>query len=85
GRVRMLYRAAGHDEKHLVYFGMAGSDDGYRFERTSTEPIFGPSVDGFDAGCVEDPRVVKVGEFYYISYAVRAQPPGQYWLGDAAP
>lgn len=85
GRVYMLYRAAGHDEKHRVYFGMAVSDDGYRFERTSSDPIFGPSDDGFDGGCVEDPRVVKIGQFYFITYAVRAQPPGQYWLGDEAP
>ena len=85
GTFRMLYRAAGHDEEHKVYFGLASSQDGFEFERLSDEPVFGPSVNGFDAGCVEDPRVVKIGEFYFVTYAVRAQPPGQYWLGDDAP
>ncbi|MEM9295880.1 MAG: glycosidase [Planctomycetota bacterium] len=85
GRVRMLYRAAGHDEQHKVYFGMAESDDGLNFRRVSDEPVFGPSLDGFDAGCVEDPRVMKIGDMYFVTYAVRAQPPGQYWLGDDAP
>lgn len=85
GKVRMLYRAAGHDAQHKVYFGLAESEDGLNFKRVSDEPVFGPSEDGFDAGCVEDPRVIKIGEFYYVTYAVRAQPPGQYWLGDDAP
>ncbi|MEM9752037.1 MAG: glycosidase [Planctomycetota bacterium] len=85
GTIRMLYRAAGHDEQHKVYFGLAESRDGFHFTRVSDEPVFGPSEDGFDAGCVEDPRVMKIGEFYYVTYAVRAQAPGQYWLGDDAP
>jgi len=85
GRVRMLYRAAGHDEQHKVYFGMAESDDGLHFRRVSDRPVFSPSQDGFDAGCVEDPRVIKIGEMFFVTYAVRAQAPGQYWLGDDAP
>lgn len=85
GKIRMLYRAAGFDDQHKVFFGMAESDDGLNFRRVSDQPVFSPSVDGFDAGCVEDPRVLKIGEFYYVTYAVRAQPPGLYWLGDASP
>jgi predicted GH43/DUF377 family glycosyl hydrolase len=85
GTVRMLYRAAGNDEQHKVYFGLAESANGFNFKRVSDEPVFRPSEDGFDAGCVEDPRVIKIGDFYYVTYAVRAQPPGQYWLGDDAP
>jgi predicted GH43/DUF377 family glycosyl hydrolase len=78
--VNVLYRAAGYDPRHKIYFGLAKSKDGYNFERVADEPIFGPSVDGFDAGCVEDPRVVKMGEYYYVTYACRAAPPGQYWI-----
>ena len=51
-----------------------------RFERVSNQPVFSPSQDGFDAGCVEDPRIVKIGDWYYITYATRPFPPGQYWL-----
>jgi beta-1,2-mannobiose phosphorylase / 1,2-beta-oligomannan phosphorylase len=78
--VCMLYRAAGHDVKHQVFLGLARSQDGFNFERCSDEPVFGPSIDGFDAGCVEDPRVIRFGDYYYITYAARTTPPGQYWI-----
>jgi len=79
GTVYMLYRAAGEDVEHKVYFGLAVSKNGYDFERVSDEPVLGPSENGFDAGCVEDARIVKFGEYYYVTYASRMFPPGQYW------
>ena len=79
GQVKLLYRAAGNDHEHKIYFGLATSENGYDFKRVSDAPVFGPSVDGFDAGCVEDPRIVKMGDYYYITYATRIFPPGQYW------
>jgi predicted GH43/DUF377 family glycosyl hydrolase len=79
-QVMMLYRAAGEDEAHRIHFGLATSNDGYHFERASDRPVFSPSVDGFDAGCVEDPRIIKIGDWYYITYASRPFPPGPYWL-----
>ncbi len=60
GQVVMLYRAAGQDPEHRISFGLATSADGYHFTRASDEPVFGPSHDGFDAGCVEDARVIKL-------------------------
>lgn len=83
GKVMMLYRAAGNDPQHVVRFGLAESDNGLDFHRVSDEPVFSPSVDGFDAGCVEDPRVVIIDSWYVITYAVRPFHPGQYWIvGD---
>ena len=79
GLFYMLYRAAGNDAEHVIRFGLATSKDGYNFERTSDQPVFGPSTDGPDSGCVEDPRIVKFGEEYYVTYAYRPCPPGQYW------
>lgn len=79
GEVLMLYRAAGEDPQHRIYFGLAKSTDGYHFERASSEPVFGPSADGFDAGCVEDARIIKLGGTYFITYATRPFPPGEYW------
>ncbi|MCE5184660.1 MAG: hypothetical protein LLF76_00850 [Planctomycetaceae bacterium] len=76
----MLYRAAGHDSEHVIRFGLAVSLDGFSFTRVSDHPVFAPSQDGFDAGCVEDPRIVRMGEHYYITYASRPFAPGQYWL-----
>jgi predicted GH43/DUF377 family glycosyl hydrolase len=79
-QVLLVYRAAGNDPEHRIHFGLATSKDGYTFERASDLPIFSPSADGFDAGCVEDARVIKIGEWFYITYASRPFPPGQYWL-----
>jgi predicted GH43/DUF377 family glycosyl hydrolase len=80
GAFRMLYRAAGHDSDHVIRFGLATSKDGFHFERFGSDPILEPSVDGPDAGCIEDPRIVKLDGHFYITYAYRAHKPGQYWL-----
>ena len=76
GTVYLLYRAAGADPEHKIHLGLAVSNDGYNFERTSDQPVFSPSVDGFDAGCVEDPRIVRMGNYFYVTYACRPFPPG---------
>ena len=46
----LIYRAAGHDEKHIVVLAMAKSKDGFHFERCSDEPLFAPEATGPDAG-----------------------------------
>ncbi|MDR2003149.1 MAG: glycosidase [Prevotella sp.] len=79
GTFYMLYRAAGNDAEHVIRLGLAISKNGYDFERASSEPVFSPSADGPDSGCVEDPRIVKFDDDYYITYAFRPYPPGQYW------
>ena len=79
GLFTMLYRAAGDDAAHVIRFGLATSRDGFHFERTHAEPILSPSVDGPDAGCIEDPRIVKLDGHYYVTYAYRAHQPQQYW------
>ncbi|PWJ43154.1 glycoside hydrolase family 130 protein [Sediminitomix flava] len=79
GKFYMLYRAAGDDEEHKIHIGLAESTDGFHFERPLDTPVLSPSVDGPDSGCVEDPRVVKFGDAYYMTYAYRAFAPGQYW------
>ncbi|MFT7198040.1 MAG: putative GH43/DUF377 family glycosyl hydrolase, partial [Marinoscillum sp.] len=75
----MLYRAAGNDEGHVIRFGLATSTDGVNFERQSNDPVLGPSEQGPDMGCVEDARIVKFDDYYYVTYAFRPFPPGQYW------
>ncbi|MGQ0645284.1 MAG: glycosidase [Elusimicrobiota bacterium] len=79
GLVRLLYRAAGDDREHKIHFGLAESPDGFRFTRVSDRPVFSPSADGYDAGCVEDARITKMGDFYHVTYAFRPFPPGRYW------
>jgi predicted GH43/DUF377 family glycosyl hydrolase len=80
GEVVMLYRAAGEDAEHRIHLGLAVSKDGYNFKRASDVPVFTHSADGLDGGCVEDARIIKMGDWYYVTYATRAYPPGQYWL-----
>ncbi len=75
----MLYRAAGNDDEHVIRLGLATSKDGFHFERISDQPVFGPEANNFDSGCVEDPRIVKFDSEYYVTYAYRPFPPGQYW------
>ena len=66
--------------QYKCYFGLATSSDGYNFERLSDKPVLGPSADGFDASTIQDPRMVKMGEYYYITYACRFFPFGQFWM-----
>lgn len=82
GEVRLVYRAAGDDEEHRVHLGMAASTDGYTFARTGREPILSPLEGSIDAGCLEDPRIVKVGDWYYLTAATRPFPPGRYWENE---
>jgi len=79
----MLYRAAGDTEMHHIYLGLAKSKDGFHYERQSDKPVFAPSVDGPDAGGVEDPRLIKMGDWYYLTYAARPYAPGRYWSYEA--
>jgi len=79
GTFYLLYRAAGNDKDHVIRFGLATSKDGYNFKREMNVPCFGPSTEGPDSGCVEDARIVKFDDYYYITYAFRPFPPGQYW------
>ena len=79
GKFYLYYRAAGNDEAHHIHIGLAVSDDGFHFNRVSDKPVLSPTKDNFDAGSVEDPRIVKIGREYYMTYAFRPYPPGQYW------
>lgn len=82
GTFYMLYRAAGADADHVIRLGLATSTDGFHFERACPQPVFEPAIDAPDSGCVEDPRIVRFGEDFYVTYAYRPFPPGQYWKMD---
>jgi predicted GH43/DUF377 family glycosyl hydrolase len=76
GKVHLIYTATG-DLKydHILYQGLAVSEDGYHFRRVSDEPYIAPSPDtfhGFDAGSVEDARIVKIDDTFYMTYMARA-------------
>ncbi len=79
-QVLLLYRAAESHPEYKCYFGLATSRDGYHFERVSTQPVLGPSVEGFDGATIQDPRIIKIGEWFYVTYACRHYPFGQFWI-----
>ena len=78
----MVYRAAGNDKTHLIHLGLATSKDGINFTRCSDKPLLSGDPNGLDAGGCEDPRLVKMGDYFYLTYASRPFPPGQYWRED---
>ncbi len=78
-KVHLLYRAGPDNDRHPIYLGLAESGDGFTFRKAGKGPVFGPSEDGFDAGCIEDPRIVRIGGVFYVTYAARMAPPGPYW------
>lgn len=78
----MIYRAAGNDKTHLIHLGLATSKDGINFKRESNSPLLSGDSNGLDAGGCEDPRLIKIGDYFYLTYASRPFPPGQYWRED---
>lgn len=82
GTFYLLYRAAGNDPEHYIHIGLATSKDGFNFKRFQDKPVLSPTIGSFDGGSVEDPRVVKFGGEFYMTYAFRPYPPGQYWKYD---
>jgi beta-1,2-mannosidase len=65
GKVVMLYRA--QDENGTSRLGYAESTDGIHFARRP-EPVLSPETDYEKDGGVEDPRLVKFGDIYYLTY-----------------
>src|SRR5664279_323865 len=77
--VLLLYRAAESQPDYKCWFGLAKSRDGYHFERASDQPALSPSIEGFDGATIQDPRIIKMGDWFYVTYACRHYPFGQFW------
>jgi len=75
--ILLLYCASEARPEKKSSFGLAISTDGHHFERVSDEPVFLPSRNGFDGGTIQDPRMVKMGDYYYITYACQCYPLGR--------
>ncbi len=65
GKFVMLYRA--QDQAGASRLGYASSDDGIYFTRRP-KPVLVPEADYEKDGGVEDPRLVKIGPDYYLTY-----------------
>ena len=64
-RFVMLYRA--QDANGTSRLGYAESADGIHFERRA-QPVLSPDADYEKDGGVEDPRLVRFGDTYYLTY-----------------
>jgi len=65
GKVVMLYRA--QDRNGTSRLGYATSTDGIRFTRRP-EPVLSPETEYERDGGLEDPRLVKIDDTYYLTY-----------------
>jgi len=65
GKIVMLYRA--QDASGTSRLGYAESNDGTHFARRS-EPVLSPETEYEKDGGVEDPRLQKFGDTYYLTY-----------------
>jgi predicted GH43/DUF377 family glycosyl hydrolase len=65
GKFIMLYRA--QDAAGTSSLGYAESTDGIHFTRRA-EPVLSPETDYEKDGGVEDPRLQKFGDTYYLTY-----------------
>jgi predicted GH43/DUF377 family glycosyl hydrolase len=65
GKFVMLYRA--QDASGTSRLGYAESHDGIHFTR-HPQPVLSPETDYERDGGVEDPRLQKIGDIYYLTY-----------------
>ena len=65
GKYVMLYRA--QDAQGTSRLGYAESPDGIHFERRP-QPVLSPEAEYEKSGGVEDPRLVKLDDTYYLTY-----------------
>lgn len=70
GKYLMLFRA--HRDNGRSILGLAESDDGFRFV-ARPEPFMVPSTEGvfaeYEAFSVEDPRICRIDDEYFITYS----------------
>lgn len=81
GKFVMLYRA--QDKSGTSRLGYATSTDGVNFVRRP-EPVMTPDTDYEKDGGIEDPRLVKIGDIYYLTYTAYNKKDAQLCLATSA-
>jgi predicted GH43/DUF377 family glycosyl hydrolase len=85
GRFTMYERTAGSLRPHHCYVGALESEDGVHFRHLSNRPVLTPEMVGSKYGSVQDPRVVKIENTYYMTFAFRRFTWSVYPTGLGAP
>jgi predicted GH43/DUF377 family glycosyl hydrolase len=67
----MLERACSSLAPLHCQFGLLRSRDGFRFRHVRREPVFTAAQLGTPQGTIEDPRVVKMGRTFVMTYVHR--------------
>jgi predicted GH43/DUF377 family glycosyl hydrolase len=71
GKFYMYERTAGSLRPHHCFVGLLESEDGVHFRHLSDKPVLSPEMVGFKYGSVQDPRVVRIEDTYYMTFAFR--------------
>lgn len=71
GRFYLYERTAGSLRPHQCYVGLLESEDGVHFSHVLNKPVLSPEMIGYPFGSVQDPRVVRINDTYYMTYAFR--------------
>ena len=71
GKFYLFERAGGTIRPLKCQIGLLESTDGFNFTHVSDKPVFTPEALGCPMGTIEDPRVVKIEDTYYMAFAHR--------------
>jgi beta-1,2-mannobiose phosphorylase / 1,2-beta-oligomannan phosphorylase len=71
GKFYLYERAAGSLKPFRTRIGLLESTDGVVFTPVGTEPIFTSEMIGYPEGSVQDARVVKIDDLFYMTYAMQ--------------
>ncbi len=71
GHYYLYERTAGSLRPFHCYIGLLESQDGVHISHVSDQPVFTPAMAGSPYGSVQDPRVVRIGSTYIMTYAFR--------------
>ncbi|MEA3346710.1 MAG: glycosidase [Candidatus Auribacterota bacterium] len=75
GKIHIFYRAQ-RNKRAISYVGYASTKDGFYINERLSKPVFGPARDNeLEKWGVEDPRIVKIGRTYYMTYTAYGQIP----------
>jgi len=69
GRVLLYERAAGSLRPFRTAIGVLQSKDGINFKHMSDKPVFTSEMLGYPQGSVQDARIVKIDDTFYMTYA----------------
>ncbi|AZN42420.1 glycoside hydrolase family 130 protein [Paenibacillus albus] len=81
----MIERTAGSLDPFQCFFGLLESEDGVNFKHVLDKPIIHPEQFGFPYGSIQDPRVVKLDDTFYLNYALRPCSMSYYPTGVGIP